>query len=137
MLNDGVTLATGTEVWVSAGSYQPSQSDAYKFTSNTSLVGGFSNSGAPYNRSDASPINLVTIYSPAIWFGSFEAGFQNFTFANLVFNGNNDTNSRVYISNSTGIVIENCTFHRLHSRYPAPHPGWLQCHGPGDYFQGQ
>jgi hypothetical protein len=115
-LSPEVTLMPGSEVWVSAGTYTSTKDvDIYKFTSNTSIIGGFSISGAPFNRSDATTSNPVHMDAKSLiigWFG-FEANpINNLTLSGIIFNGqfHNPQESKVYISNSTGIVIDKCSF---------------------------
>lgn len=121
VLNPGVMLSANTEVWVSAGTYLiKGEGDPFKFSSNTSLVGGFSSAGAPFNRSDATQSNPVHMDPADLFIGTETEPINNLTIFGITFNAqiSNSGVPRVYIDYSKGIVIEKCSFINFMSDVP-------------------
>jgi hypothetical protein len=115
VLKSGFTLPTDAEVWVGMGSY--GKGNGYTFTSNTAIIGAFSNTGAPL-KTDANPALFVTSMDPIdMWIGSFEEPVSNFKIYGMVFDGSTAL-SRVYITKSTGITLESCKFTKFHADIP-------------------
>jgi len=112
VLKAGINLNAGDEVWISAGTYEPVGGGEYKFTSNTSVIGGFSNTGAPFNRSNADPKHLVQMAHDMLSIGSESEPITKLTIFGITFNGKISTSGGLglYIDYSKEILIEKCSF---------------------------